>query len=128
MIVINQELKDRIINSIDPYDFCAYFNIEIPPCFSKQVRAVCPIHGGDNANAFSIDFFDEQNSKCFVWRCRTGCDEVGDVFSFIQRMNDLSFKESVEWLCKYLGIEIGEDSLVELDGSESVVRLSLIHI
>ena len=50
--------------------------------------ALCPFHGEKTA---SMSFTDEENLfHCF------GCKEGGDIFKYIQLMNNVEFQESVE--------------------------------
>src|SRR5688572_2137600 len=59
-----------------------------------EYRSHCPIHGGDNPNAFAVWVEDgKQKWKCFT----RGCG-VGDVVDFIQVWQQKSFKDAVRFL------------------------------
>ncbi|MDC0596108.1 CHC2 zinc finger domain-containing protein, partial [Acidimicrobiia bacterium] len=50
--------------------------------------ALCPFHGEKTA---SMSFTDEENLfHCF------GCKEGGDIFKYVQLINNIEFQESVE--------------------------------
>lgn len=57
--------------------------------------AVCPFHGEKTA---SMSFTDIENLyHCF------GCKQGGDIFHFVQEINNLEFQEAVEFIAeKYL--------------------------
>lgn len=67
---------------------------------SGNIRSTCPIHGGDNPTAL---VFTESNK---MWYCHTGCQEGGDVFDFVMRMDGVEFRESVEILADMFGVTV----------------------
>ena len=58
-------------------------------------------------------FHDERTPSCKIdpstqlWHC-FGCGEGGDVFSYVMKLEDLSFPEAVRWLAERAGIQIAE--------------------
>ncbi len=57
----------------------------------SRSRAYCPFHTGHSP---SFDIYHEDNHfHCF------GCGEHGDNITFIQKLNDVSFKEACQFLC-----------------------------
>jgi DNA primase len=48
----------------------------------------CPIHGGDNPTAFSVDLRSNR------WYCFTGCSAGGDVVEFVRRLHRVGFREA----------------------------------
>lgn len=71
--------------------------------FGDYIRCACPIHGGDNPTAFVI-------SEDFLWCCHTGDCGAGDVFTFVEIMEDVDFPKAVNKVAEILGIDI--DNLV----------------
>jgi len=59
----------------------------------KSLWALCPLHS-ENTRSFKVDSA-KQTFYCF------GCNEHGDVITFIQKYKDLSFKDALS----YLGIK-----------------------
>ena len=56
----------------------------------------CPLHK-DKKPSFSL------NVKTGLWVC-WACGEKGNIFQLIQSIEDISFKEALHWLLKFLGI------------------------
>ena len=58
-------------------------------------------------------FHEERTPSCKIdpsaqlWHC-FGCGEGGDVFSYIMKLEDLSFPEAVRWLAERAGVQITE--------------------
>lgn len=67
---------------------------------SGNVRSTCPIHGGDNPSAF---VFSETEK---VYYCHTGCQEGGDVFDFVMRVEDCTFMEAVRTLADMFDVTV----------------------
>ena len=63
-------------------------------------KAPCPFHQ-EKTPSFVVSP-EKQIYRCF------GCGEGGNVFTFIQRMENFSFVEAVKHLAKRAGIEIDE--------------------
>ena len=67
---------------------------------SKEVRATCVIHGGDNKSAFRF------NKDKRTWVCFThGCNEVhgSDIISLIQAVNNVDFITALNFLKDLVG-------------------------
>jgi DNA primase len=56
----------------------------------KNLFALCPFHR-ESTPSFSV------NAKLGLWHC-FGCDAGGDVFSFVQRLEHLTFPQTVKKL------------------------------
>ena len=54
----------------------------------------CPIHGGDNPTAFTVDL--DKN----IWRCFTTCDGGGDVVELARRLTDGTFPAAARYLAR----------------------------
>ena len=52
----------------------------------------CPIHGGDNKNAFVVSL--SRN----LWYCFSGCGRGGDVIDLVRSLDDLSFTQAGDYL------------------------------
>lgn len=54
-------------------------------------RTKCPIHGGDNRQAFS---YDDKRGVWYCFRCGIG----GDVVELVKRSQDVDFVGALKWL------------------------------
>lgn len=62
------------------------------------VRTNCKIHGGTNKSSFVIDV------STGLWFCHSGCGG-GDIFTLIERMEDMSFPQAVEFLANFFDVD-----------------------
>ena len=82
--------------------------------------ALCPFHGEKTA---SMSFTDEDNLfHCF------GCKEGGDIYKYIQLINNVEFQESVEIAAEKYGFNLTyTDSKFENDQKNLIGTMSKIH-
>ena len=67
--------------------------------------AKCPFHGNGNERTPSFAINDKEGFyHCF------GCGESGDMFTFVEKMDHVSFSEAVEILAKKAGVEVPGDN------------------
>lgn len=64
----------------------------------KTFKGLCPFHG-EKTPSFYV--FPETGT----WRC-FGCGEGGDVFSFVQKRDNLDFREALRFLGERAGVEV----------------------
>lgn len=64
----------------------------------KNLVGLCPFH---NEKTGSFNVMPEKQ----IWKC-FGCGEGGDVFKFVQKLENLSFAEAVEQLARKAGVKI----------------------
>jgi DNA primase len=57
-----------------------------------QLFGPCPLHGGDNHNAFVISLSKN------LWRCFTGCDTGGDVVELVRRLYGKDYRQTAAFL------------------------------
>lgn len=87
-----------IKNNLDVEKILRHYNVEFK-YFGDYIRCACPIHNGDNPTAFVIN-------EDFLWSCHTGGCGAGDVFTFIEKMEDVDFPKAVKKVAKILEIDI----------------------
>lgn len=63
-----------------------------------SMKGLCPFHD-ERTPSFHV------RPGLGLWHC-FGCDEGGDVFSFVQKLNHLSFVEAVEYLAGKYGVTL----------------------
>ena len=74
---------------------------------SNIIRACCKIHGGNNHTAFVI------NCETGLWYCHTGSCGGGDVFTLVQKMENIEFPSAVRWLSKFFDVDIANLHITE---------------
>jgi hypothetical protein len=62
-----------------------------------QIVGPCPVHRGDNPNAFVVD----RDKK--LWHCFTGCDGGGDVVELARRLSGGSYRMAASYLASLAG-------------------------
>lgn len=67
---------------------------------TNNVRSCCPIHSGGNSSAF---VFSQSNKMYF---CFTGCQEGGDCFDFVMKMEECTFIESAHKLAEMFHVKV----------------------
>lgn len=76
----------------------------------KRNRGTCPVHGGDNRTAFSID---EKNNRwsCFSHGCHEGHSDMIGLTMLIRRC---SFIEAVNFIASIAGVDLSGDHSEEI--------------
>lgn len=77
------------------------YNVHLIPA-GRQLKALCPFHR-EKTPSFMVDR-DKQLFFCH------GCQMGGDVFSFVQAMDGLDWREAVEMLARRAGVLLEETS------------------
>ena len=67
----------------------------------QEFWGCCPFHGEKNPS-FKV------NPNTGLWHC-FGCGDGGDLFSYVQRRENLDFLDSVRYLADRAGIELNEE-------------------
>ncbi|QCK84079.1 toprim domain-containing protein [Geobacillus kaustophilus NBRC 102445] len=67
---------------------------------SGNIRSTCPIHRGDNPTAFAF------NEHTKLYYCHTQCQDGGDVFDFVMKIEDCSFLEAAKKLAEMFNISV----------------------
>lgn len=65
----------------------------------RNLRALCPFH---NEKTPSFYVFTDRGS----WRCFGSCGEGGDIFSFVQKRENVDFREALRILAEEAGVEL----------------------
>jgi DNA primase len=61
-------------------------------------KGLCPFHS-EKTPSFTVD------AAKGLWHC-FGCGEGGDVYRFVEKVENLSFPEAAEWLARKTGLEL----------------------
>src|SRR5438067_9992199 len=66
----------------------------------KALKGLCPFHN-ERTPSFYV-FAETQTWHCF------GCNEGGDVFSFVQKQQSLDFRETLQYLAEKAGVPVDD--------------------
>lgn len=100
MIGYNDEFKEKVRSASDIVDVISQY---MPLKRSgRNYFGICPFHS-EKSPSFSVSP-DRQYFHCF------GCHVGGDVFSFISKIENITFKESIELLAEKANIPLPENN------------------
>src|SRR6266567_8882947 len=68
----------------------------------KSLKGLCPFHN-ERSPSFYV-FRETQTWHCF------GCNEGGDIFSFVQKQQGLDFREALHYLAEKAGVQVDDYS------------------
>lgn len=82
----------------------------------SNMRALCPFHSEKTPS-----FFVSPARQS--WRCFGGCNEGGDMFDFIMKIEGVDFKGALEILAKKAGVKLDKQSYQERSEKEKFYEL-----
>src|SRR6185369_9645788 len=108
-----EQLKQQvdIVRTIGEY-------VRLKKASGNRFQGLCPFHN-EKSPSFSV-WVDIQAYKCF------GCGESGDLFKFIQKIEAVTFVESLKILAERNGIEMPKRT--EITDPETKLRASLFQM
>ena len=74
----------------------------------SSLRALCPFHE-EKTPSFHV-FPQSQLFRCF------GCNAAGDAITFVERFQNLAFREALEWLAERAGIQLSRGPARDASG------------
>ncbi len=86
------EIRERIRLE----DLVRDYNIPLRPAGGSRLTALCPFHA-EKTPSFGVNV-ERQFFHCF------GCQESGDIFTFVQKMENVGFVEALEMLAQRAGV------------------------
>lgn len=99
------KLED-IKSSIDPVYLLNSLGIKFDRDSYKEIRATCPIHGGDNKTSFRFNK-DRKTWACFTRKCHE--DFGNDIVGLVKAVTGRSFIDAVSYLQELVGDSSGAD-------------------
>lgn len=106
--------KDEIKQKLDILDLVSEY-VVLKPSGSTGFKGLCPFHS-EKSPSFHVSQ-DRQSWHCF------GCSEGGDCFSFVMKMEGMTFPEALMHLGKKMGVEVRR-----LPTSETNTRSRMLQI
>ncbi|HEV7235254.1 MAG TPA: CHC2 zinc finger domain-containing protein, partial [Ktedonobacteraceae bacterium] len=67
----------------------------------KSFKGLCPFHN-ERTPSFYV-FAESQTWRCF------GCNEGGDIFTFVQKQQGLEFRETLHYLAEKAGVSVEDE-------------------
>ncbi len=64
------------------------------------IRSCCKLHGGNNPSGFVV------NTDNNLYYCHTGGCGGGDIFTLVQRIEDITFTQAVQWVADFFKLDI----------------------
>lgn len=107
--------KDEIKQKLDILDLVSEY-VTLKPSGSTGFKGLCPFHSEKSAS-FHVSQ-DRQNWHCF------GCSEGGDCFSFVMKMEGMTFPEALMHLGKKVGVEVRRLPTAETNTRSRMLQLN----
>ena len=89
--------KEQIRSRVPLEDLIRDYNVQLLPS-GRGFKALCPFHS-EKTPSFHVNV-ERQTYTCF------GCEERGDVFSFVQKFEHVDFPQALELLAQRAGVEL----------------------
>ena len=119
MIKFNNEFLQRLKDTLYITDVIQSYGVDIKKKGSKY-WACCPFHN-ERTPSFSISL-EEGFYYCF------GCHVSGDMITFVEKMESMSFTDAVEKLANMAHMEIPEESYSEEEKKEAAFKEQLYKV
>lgn len=72
-----------------------------------MIRSCCKMHGGSEPSGFVL------NNETGLWYCHTGDCGGGDIYTLVQRMEEISFPQAVRWIADFVNVDIADLQIIE---------------
>lgn len=112
------DVSDQIKNRLTIAEVAALY-VDLKPA-GKNLKALCPFHT-EKTPSFYI--MPEKNTfTCF------GCHKFGDIFTFVQEMENLSFPEAMNFLIEKFNIPVAKTGRQKSIPTDAYTRLNEIAL
>lgn len=114
----NKDIVPDVKAAVDIVDLLGGY-LDLKPAGTGRFKALCPFHQ-EKTPSFHVSR-DRQTFHCF------GCDKGGDIFSFIQDIEGIGFREALEQLADRAGIQVPTYSGGDKGGEDDRAELFKVH-
>ncbi len=94
MARIKDDDIDRLRDTADIVEVVSGYT-QLKKSGGQRFTGLCPLHS-EKTPSFQV------NASTNLWHC-FGCQEGGNIYQFIQKVENLPFPEAVEWLARKTG-------------------------
>ena len=115
------KITQQTIDEIKNYqDIVSIINHYVPLARrGRNYIGLCPFHS-ERSPSFTVSP-EKKIFHCF------GCHESGDIISFVSKIDNLTFSESIEQVAHLAGIEVQVEQLSEYDSQQDLDKKSLLE-
>ena len=114
MAKINEQDIDTLRERADIVEILSGYS-QLKKSGGHTFKGLCPFHS-EKTPSFTVD------AAKGLWHC-FGCNEGGNLYTFIGKIENLSFPESVEWLARRVGFDLRYEEM--RPGQKRVAGLKL---
>ncbi len=118
MAKINEQDKDMLRERADIVDVISGYS-RLKKAGAHTFKGLCPFHS-EKTPSFTVD------AAKGLWHC-FGCGLGGDVYQFIQKVENVPFPESVEWLAAKVGYQLRYEEMRPGEGAARGARSRLLE-
>lgn len=101
-----QNATEFIKSQVSIYMLMQHYQFKHIQTSENEYRSCCGIHNGNNKTAFVAN-------KNGLWYCHTGECGGGDIFDLVSKKENISFKESVQYISNAFNIDISKMEIVQ---------------
>lgn len=113
--VARMESTEDIKSRLDIVDLVGEY-LPLKPAGSGAFKALCPFHGERSAS-----FYVSRSRQ--TWHC-FGCNEGGDHFSFVQKIEGMDFREALQYLAQKTGVQLPKFDHKQLDQKNRLIEVN----
>jgi DNA primase len=117
MAKINDQDIDTLRERADMVEIVSGYT-QLKKAGSNRFKGLCPFHS-EKTPSFTVDAGKN------LWHC-FGCNEGGDVYTFVQKVENLPFPEAVEWIARRTGFDLRYEEMRPGDQKAAGTKLRLI--
>ena len=110
----NRDLVSEVKAAVDIVEIISSY-LDLKPAGGGRFKALCPFHN-EKTPSFHVRR-EHQTFHCF------GCDKGGDVFTFLQEIEGIGFREALEQLAERAGIQFDGYSSANKDADHERAEL-----
>jgi DNA primase len=118
MAKINEQDIDHLRERVDIVELVSGYTT-LKKAGSNRFKGLCPFHS-EKTPSFTVD------AAKSLWFC-FGCSEGGNVYQFVQKVENLPFPEAVDWLARKTGFELRYEEMRPGEQSRHGVKARLLE-